>query len=104
PGVAPGDRRVRESLPAGWTETVPATTPHLNHLDSGAAVTGPTFGNFKNVTISGKDYVDTDGNGNDNNGAETASTALTLSLYRDSNNDGTLQTGTDTLVRTATTS
>jgi len=90
---------ITEAPPAGtpataWVQTVgptPANTGIVN-------VTGANFGNFQKTSIAGKTYTDLAGNGFTPDDATR--NEITVSLYRDTNANGTLEVGTDTVVGT----
>ncbi len=86
--LGPGTYRVREVLPAGWTQT---TLPPADiALTSGGSVTGVTFGNFQLITISGQAFNDLNGNGirDTGEGGVAGST-----IFLDTNNNAVLDAG-----------
>ena len=87
---APTTCTVTEETRAGWTPTTPGTAP-----DSAAIVVNPEdvinnvdFGNFKDVTIMGEKWQDTDADGIDNAEPRLAGWEITLT------NDGLVLTTT----------
>jgi hypothetical protein len=98
--VPRGTYFVQETAPAGFTQTQPATVYTVHNV--GVNVANDNFGNFQDVTITGRAYVDVN-----NLGSPTPSdpglNGVTIQLYRDSNRDGKLDAG-DAIVTTATTS
>jgi hypothetical protein len=90
---------ITEAPPAGtpataWVQTVgpnPANTGIVN-------VTGANFGNFQRTSIAGKTYTDLAGDGFTPDDAVL--NGITVSLYTDTNANGTLEVGTDTVVGT----
>jgi len=77
---APTTCTVTEETRAGWTPTTPGTAP-----DSAAIVVNPEdvinnvdFGNFKDVTIMGEKWQDTDADGTDNAEPRLAGWEITL--------------------------
>jgi hypothetical protein len=95
--VNAGTYKVREVLQSGWTKTtvdVPSITV------STSDVSGGNFGNFQQVSISGRAFTDTNGNGN--GAGNPGLNAIQIQLYRDVNGNGVLDAG-DTLVTSMTT-
>jgi len=96
------DTPITEAPPAGtpataWVQTLgptPANTGIVN-------VTGANFGNFQKTSIAGKTYTDLAGNGFTPD--DTVLNGITVNLYQDTNANGTLEVGTDTVVGTAQT-
>ncbi|MEP6496346.1 SpaA isopeptide-forming pilin-related protein [Microcoleus vaginatus ZQ-A4] len=96
------DTPITEAPPAGtpataWVQTLgptPANTGIVN-------VTGANFGNFQKTSIAGKTYTDLAGNGFTPD--DTVLNGVTVNLYKDTNANGTLEVGTDTVVGTAQT-
>ncbi|MEG4029408.1 MULTISPECIES: DUF4347 domain-containing protein [unclassified Microcoleus] len=96
------DTPITEAPPAGtpanaWVQTLgptPANTGIVN-------VTGANFGNFQKTSIAGKTYTDLAGNGFTPD--DTVLNGITVNLYKDTNNNNTLEVGTDTVVGTAQT-
>ena len=58
----------------------------------------PDFGNFQQTSIAGKTYSDLAGNGFTPD--DTVLNGITVNLYKDTNANGTLEVGTDTVVGT----
>lgn len=92
----PVNARLAEVLQAGWSKTTQNT---LVSLTSGQTF-AENIGNFKTITVSGRAFVDSDANGNDNSGTEPGRNGVTIELYRDVNVNGQFDQGTDTLVST----
>ncbi len=59
--LAPGTYTVTETVPTGYTQTT--ANPAAITLGVTSNVTGITFGNFKDVTLSGTKFNDLNGNG-----------------------------------------
>jgi len=57
----PGTYNVREVQQTGWTQTT--TNPEPVNLDSGESSSEINFGNFQNISISGKKFNDLNNNG-----------------------------------------
>jgi hypothetical protein len=87
--LAAGTYTVRQVLPSGWTQTLPASNaPYTVMLASGQAVSGRNFGARQMVvvlgSISGTVYNDSNGNGVRDAG-ESGLAGRTV--YNDANND-----------------
>jgi hypothetical protein len=94
---------ITEAPPAGvpataWVQTVGPTPASTGVVD----VAGANFGNFQKTTIAGKTFTDFSGNGVVDPD-DTTLNGVTVNLYKDTNNNGTLEAGTDTAVGTAQT-
>ncbi|MEG4624301.1 DUF4347 domain-containing protein [Microcoleus sp. w1-18aA5] len=91
---------IKEVAVTGWQQTLPATgaTPYSTGV---ADATGRDFGNFQLTSIAGKTYTDLAGNGFTPD--DTVLNGITVNLYKDTNNNNTLEVGTDTVVGTAQT-
>jgi hypothetical protein len=90
---------ITEAPPAGtpataWVQTVGPTPANTGIVD----VTGANFGNFQKTSIAGKTYSDLAGNGFTPD--DTVLNGITVNLYKDTNANGTLEVGTDTVVGT----
>lgn len=86
-GLTPGTYRLRQVVPVGWTQTtaVPAD------VNAGpGSTTDVSFGNFRNVSISGTVFGDQDADGAIDQG-ETGLSGWVLFL--DANNNGNLDNG-----------
>lgn len=90
--LLPGTYFVQEVVPAGYQQTAPSPSTHVVNL-SGEDVTGKNFANAKLASISGIKYLDLTGNGI--TGDDTPFAGVTISLFKDVNNDGFL-TGAET--------
>ena len=62
-GLAAGTYHVREVVPTGWKETVPASGSYTIVLTAGQVAKNKNFGDFKFGTISGMKFNDLNGNG-----------------------------------------
>ncbi len=60
--LGPGTYYVNEELSSGWTQTYGAGG-YTQRLQSGDSLVDKTFGNFKNITISGMKFDDKNGDG-----------------------------------------
>ncbi|MEA2218861.1 MAG: hypothetical protein QOJ35_1487 [Solirubrobacteraceae bacterium] len=80
-GLAPGAHRIRATLPAGFTRTEPGGAgAHVLTLTSGQSATARNFGGYRDATVSGHLYVDTDGD-HVHQGVEPALGGQTVRLY-----------------------
>jgi uncharacterized protein (DUF2141 family) len=61
PAVFPGTFAIQEMPPGGWIQTTPAPANYASV--SGGSDSGVSFGNFKEISISGKVFEDFNGNG-----------------------------------------
>ncbi|MEG4107208.1 SdrD B-like domain-containing protein [Microcoleus sp. S13_C5] len=89
---------ITEAPPAGtlatdWVQTLGPTPASTGVID----VTGANFGNFKKTSIAGKTYTDLAGNAV-LDATDTTLNGVTVTLYKDTNNNNTLEVGTDTVV------
>lgn len=100
--VGPGPFILREAPPAGFAPTAPANGFYAVSPTSGTDVTGRDFGNFQQVTISGRVFTDVNGDGDDESGGDPGRNGVTVQLFRDVNSSGTLD-GVDTMVGSTTT-
>jgi hypothetical protein len=90
---------ITEAPPAGTPATAWVQTVGPNPANTGIVdVTGANFGNFQRTSIAGKTYTDLAGNGFTPDDAVL--NGITVSLYTDTNANGTLEVGTDTAVGT----
>jgi methionine-rich copper-binding protein CopC/protocatechuate 3,4-dioxygenase beta subunit len=65
-GLAPGTYTVYEALQAGWTQTAPLPDFFWTvTVTAGTTASGNDFGNFQNITISGRKFNDLTGSGID---------------------------------------
>jgi hypothetical protein len=94
--LVPGTYRVREVVPAGWTQTTP--NPADIVVTTGMVATGVVFGNFRLISLSGTKFHDLNGDGVRQAG-ELGLAGVTLFL--DANNNGRLDPGETSLVTTA---
>ncbi len=101
--LGPGIYFVLEMVPGGWEQTGPPGGSYTVSGMSGSNVTYRDFANFNLICLSGKKYRDCTGNGITYD--DTAFGGVTINLYKDANNNGTLETGAggDTFVRSTTT-
>jgi subtilisin-like proprotein convertase family protein len=83
-GLQPGAYRVREVVPAGYTQTTANPTPISGALD-GTSVTGVSFGNFQLASVSGTAFMDNNGNGQLSAGKAAAAGQT---VFLDQNHDG----------------
>ncbi len=119
-GLLPGDYTVEFVAPSGYVFTT-ANAGANDALDSDASIsTGRTgtinltagetdntndAGLYRPVKIGDRVFNDVDGDGIDDGAASDPGIAgVTVTLYRDSNGDGQITPGTDTVVATTTTS
>src|SRR5947208_16342114 len=84
--VGPGNYIVREILPANYFQTAPPA-PGYNTLtaSSGTDVSTLDFGDFKTGSISGRTFVDRNGNGSSDGGTDPSLGGVFIDLYRDAN-------------------
>ncbi len=106
--LGPGVYFVKENVPTGSSLTVPLPKTYytISSRDGngGSPATGSAahnFGNFQNVTVSGRVFNDLNGDGSDN-GSDPALNGVPINLYRDADNNGVLDPTVDTLVVTTT--
>ncbi len=92
---------IKEVAVTNWQQTLPATgaTPYSTGVADAAS---RDFGNFQLASIAGKTYSDLAGNGFTPD--DTVLNGITVNLYKDTNANGTLEVGTDTVVGTPQTS
>ena len=93
-----GTVRLAEVAQNGFVQT---TTQSLITLQPGL-VFSEDIGNFQTVSVRGQVFVDTQGNGTNNGGADPGRNGVRISLYSDVNNNGIFDPAVDTLVATAT--
>ena len=86
--LAPGTYHVLEVQQAGVLQTTPNPAPIT--LAAGQAVSGVNFGDFREISISGSVFQDTNGNGVRDTG-EAGLAGVTVFL--DTNNNGVLNSG-----------
>ena len=86
--LGPGTYRVREVQQASFTQTTP--NPAAITLTSSQIISGVNFGNFRQISISGNKFQDTNGNGVRNPGEPGLQN---FTIYIDANNNGVLNTG-----------
>jgi uncharacterized repeat protein (TIGR01451 family) len=94
---------------------VDLSTPHNTVLSNTASVSTTTTdlvsGNnsdtetttVNSLIISGRKYTDTNGDGDDESGADPGLNGVVIELYNDVNSNGTYEAGTDTLAASTTT-
>jgi hypothetical protein len=97
--LLPGTYHVREVVPNGYTQTAQINADVT--LSAGQNATGVDFGNFRFAAVQGTTFTDITGNGFSSD--DTPLSGLTIKLYKDANNDGILEVGTDTLIASTTT-
>ncbi|MEG4277304.1 DUF4347 domain-containing protein [Microcoleus sp. MON1_C1] len=95
---------IKEVAVTGWQQTLPATgaTPYSTGVAD--AATGRDFGNFQLTSIAGKTYTDVAGNAVLDISTDPTFNGVTVTLYKDTNLNGTLEVGTDTVVGAPVTS
>ncbi|MGB8648043.1 MAG: choice-of-anchor Q domain-containing protein [Anaerolineae bacterium] len=71
--------RVREEQQSGWTQTT-ANPADLNLTVNTPGASNVNFGNFQNISISGKKFNDLNGDGVDNDGANDGLSGWTINL------------------------
>ncbi|HND53696.1 MAG TPA: proprotein convertase P-domain-containing protein, partial [Pirellulaceae bacterium] len=90
--VVPGDIRLREETPAGWT----LTSPRIGYRDisvvGGETRSNLNFGNYENTTVSGLKFHDQDGDGVQDS---TEPGLADWVIYLDTNNNGLRDNGSD---------
>ncbi len=91
---------VREIGLPGTTPTAPPGDFYTIPAISGGNVTNADFGNFTNISISGRKYDDTNGDGDDEGGAEPGVGGVTIFLDLDGSGD---LSGPDMATTTSTT-
>jgi protocatechuate 3,4-dioxygenase beta subunit len=91
-GLSAGTYRVREVLQSGWTQTT--TNPADLVLADGDTALAIDFGNFQLITISGRKFVDLDGDGTDDGGTDPGLAGWTIEL--DIGADGSVDAATTT--------
>ena len=81
PAFDPTTCTVTEETRIGWTPTTPATAPDsaVIAIPDGVVINDVDFGNFKDVTIMGEKWEDTDADGTDNAEPRLAGWEITLS-------------------------
>ena len=94
--LGPGTYFVQEVVPSGYVSTFPIPSTYTIGGISGTDVGNLNFANFKKISLSGKKYKDLTGNGISSD--DTAFAGVTINLYRDANNNGTFESGSDTFI------
>jgi serine-aspartate repeat-containing protein C/D/E len=99
-GLAAGTYYLRESVPSGYSQTSPSSSPTSIALASGQSVTGENFTDTAavsngNASISG--YVFNDANG-DGKWQSTEKAVAGVTLFLDTNKNGVLDSGEPTAV------
>jgi hypothetical protein len=87
--LGPGTYRVREVVPAGFEQTT--VNPPDILAASGVNVAGVNFGNFEQITISGRKFNDLNGDGDDEAGADPGLAGI--AIFFDDDADGQLDLG-----------
>ncbi len=83
--LPPGNYTVTEQVPGGWTQTTP--NPAAITLTATTSAGGVTFGNFKNVNLSGTKFNDVNGNGTfDGSATEPGLAGFTIQLLNAATN------------------
>ncbi len=101
--VAPGNHTVAEVLQAGWTNTQPGGAASYTFAGvSGTNVIGQDFGNFAEITITGRKFNDLNGNGTDNGGTDPGLAGWTINAVADTNGNGVFD-GSDLVAASAVT-
>jgi hypothetical protein len=99
--LAAGTYFVQESTPADYVQTGPAVPGYYTvQMISGTGAFGRDFDNFQFISLSGLAFNDNTGNGLTPD--DTPAGGVTVTLFRDANNNGVLDPG-DTQVAQATT-
>ncbi|MBR0659909.1 hypothetical protein, partial [Neoroseomonas oryzicola] len=86
---------VAEAGETGWTQTV-GTDGYVTDPTSGVNDTNNDFGNFKNISISGLKYTDTNGDGSlsgDSPGTPGQTFTINLYTFTDADDDGVRDAG-----------
>lgn len=84
--LSPGTYYVREVQQSGWTQTRGGPLVNGSYqvtVIAGQNATGANFGNFKNVTLTGKKFYDANGNGLDDDGQVVKGFKIGLSVDGD---------------------
>jgi cyclophilin family peptidyl-prolyl cis-trans isomerase len=92
PDLGPGVYRVGEVLQSGFVQTT--ANPADITGTSGTNVGGADFGNFELITINGRKFEDSDGDGTDDTGSDSGLPGWTIEL--DIGADGTVDATTTT--------
>jgi hypothetical protein len=98
--LGPGTYSVQEVVPVGSTQTG-GVGGYTITATSGGNCTGKNFDDFQNGTISGSKYLDITGNGFSSD--DTGLSGVTIKLFKDVNNDGTLTSADGNAVASTTT-
>ncbi len=92
-GLVPGTRKVRQVLPAGWTQTAPSGF-HTVIVSSGSSASGRDFASHTTGTIAGAAYEDADFDGSAREAGDPPLSGR--DVYLDTDGDGTRDTGEPT--------
>ncbi len=87
--MPPGTHKLTEALQSGWTQTAPASGSHIVTVQTGDDLQNINFGNFKNVTISGRKFEDENGDGSGVGDSGLGG----WTIFLDANNNGALDAG-----------
>ena len=96
-GLQPGPHKVRQVLPAGWTQSAPASAQTLT-VSSGATGAAAGLGSYGDATISGAAFQDSDFDGSAREAGDTAIAGRPVYLDADADgaqDDGERATTTD---------
>jgi parallel beta-helix repeat protein len=88
-GLDAGTYQVATVVPTGWTQTT-ASPGSISASASGVYVNAVNFGSFQKVSVSGRVFQDSNGDGSQQTG-ESGLSGRTV--YLDANNNGALDTG-----------
>ncbi|MBD1829144.1 DUF4347 domain-containing protein [Microcoleus sp. FACHB-61] len=88
--IGPGNYLIQATPPANSSISFPAAEI-LVTAQSGTPVTGQNFGVFQNITVSGTKFTDLTGNGFSPD--DTPLNGTTVRLFKDTNNNSTLDIG-----------
>jgi protocatechuate 3,4-dioxygenase beta subunit len=89
--LQPDSYLVREVLPNGWIQTTPNPAPVT--VSDTTSATGVDFGNFENISLTGRVFEDTNGNGALDPGESGLANWM---VFMDVNNDGNPDPGDPT--------
>ncbi|NQE32346.1 DUF4347 domain-containing protein [Microcoleus asticus] len=88
--IGPGNYLIQATAPANSSISFPAAAI-LVSAQSGTAVTGQNFGIFQSITVSGTKFTDLTGDGF--TADDTPLNGTTVRLFKDTNDNSTLDTG-----------
>ena len=81
-GMAPGTHRVSEIVPEGFVQTAPAAGFYLVTITGTESVTDRDFGNVQAASISGRKFLDVNGNAIVDAPSDTPFNGVTINLDR----------------------